>query len=140
MGDEKSKKEWNENYIKEHYNTVKEGLALFQEDPLIYEPGKGSEYSSLAYSLVSHLIEETSGVVFGYYFSCSSFVDINIMMIFLFFLLIDQATLAFFDFYFFYFSTQFIIVLSRILTIYPATRLMFCHLICFLVCWCFCSS
>lgn len=61
MGDEKSKKEWDENYIKEHYNTVKEGLALFQEDPLIYEPGKGSEYSSLGYSLVSQLIEEASG-------------------------------------------------------------------------------
>ena len=61
MGDEKSKKEWNENFIMEHYDTVKDGLVLFQEDPLIYEPGKGSEYSSLAYSLVSQLIEEVSG-------------------------------------------------------------------------------
>ena len=70
MGDDKSKlnKEWDENYIKEHYDTVKEGLDLFQDDPLIYEPGKGSEYSSLAYSLVSHLIEQASGIVLGYYF------------------------------------------------------------------------
>ena len=51
----------NENYIKEHYNTVEDGLALFQDDPLIYQPGYDYEYSSLAYSLVSRSIETVSG-------------------------------------------------------------------------------
>ena len=51
----------NENFIKDHYKTVEEGLALFQDDPLIYRPGEDYEYSSLAYSVVSHVIELVSG-------------------------------------------------------------------------------
>jgi len=51
----------NENYIKEHYKTIEEGLQLFQDDPLIYKPGADYEYSSLAYSLISRTIEEVSG-------------------------------------------------------------------------------
>lgn len=61
MGEEKSKTEWDENYISKHYDSVEDGLALFIDDPLIYEPGKGSEYSSVAYSLVSRILEESSG-------------------------------------------------------------------------------
>jgi len=57
---EKAETNWNENYIKKHFKNVKDGLTLFERDPLIYEPGTDYEYSSLAYSLVSRIIEETS--------------------------------------------------------------------------------
>ena len=50
-----------ENYIQTNYKSVESGLSLFQDDPLIYKPGSDYEYSSLAYSLVSRIIEEASG-------------------------------------------------------------------------------
>ena len=51
----------NENFIKDHYKTVEEGLSLFLDDPLIFKPGEDYEYSSLAYSVISHVIELVSG-------------------------------------------------------------------------------
>ena len=59
-GEEASTK-WDENHIMRHYKNVKDGLELFINDPLIYQPGTDYEYSSLAYSLVSRIIEEASG-------------------------------------------------------------------------------
>uniref|UniRef100_A0A7M6DQF5 Beta-lactamase-related domain-containing protein n=1 Tax=Clytia hemisphaerica TaxID=252671 RepID=A0A7M6DQF5_9CNID len=52
---------WDENLIMRHSKSVQDGLELFINDPLIYQPGTDYEYSSLAYSLVSRIIEETSG-------------------------------------------------------------------------------
>lgn len=40
---------------------MEEGLNLFRDDPLIYKPGTDYEYSSLAYSLISRMIETCSG-------------------------------------------------------------------------------
>jgi len=45
----------------EHYNTVEDGLKLFQSDPLIYKPDTDYLYSSLAYSVVSRIIEKVTG-------------------------------------------------------------------------------
>jgi len=50
-----------ENFIKEHYNTVEDGLKLFQNDPLVYKPDTDYLYSSLAYSVVSRIIEKVTG-------------------------------------------------------------------------------
>lgn len=58
---EQAQTKWNENYVRKHFESVKDGLVLFERDPLIYKPGTDYEYSSLAYSLVSRVIEETSG-------------------------------------------------------------------------------
>ena len=58
---EDAQAKWNENYVKKHFQNVKDGLVLFENDPLIFKPGTDYEYSSLAYSLVSRIIEETSG-------------------------------------------------------------------------------
>lgn len=61
----KTKTKWNEFYYRKHFDTMQDGLVLFKQDPLIYEPGKGFEYSSLTYSLVGRIIEIASGQKFG---------------------------------------------------------------------------
>lgn len=44
-----------------HYPTVKEGLAIFQDDPLLFEPGTEYSYSSYGWNLISAVIERASG-------------------------------------------------------------------------------
>ena len=44
-----------------HYPTVREGLAIFQDDPLIHEPGTKYAYSSYGWNLISAAIEGASG-------------------------------------------------------------------------------
>lgn len=81
----KNNKTWDENYRMTHYKTIKDGLTMFLDDPLIYKPGTNYEYSSLAYSLVSRIIEERSGKSYVAYMNqvCgelgmpNTFVDLN---------------------------------------------------------------
>ncbi len=46
------------------YATVREGLTLFQDDPLLFKPGERYRYSSYGYNLLSAIVEEASGETF----------------------------------------------------------------------------
>ncbi|UXX80066.1 beta-lactamase family protein [Reichenbachiella carrageenanivorans] len=54
----------NEFLNKKHYQTVKEGLSMFMNDSLVYEPGTAYTYSSHGYNLLSAVIEGASGEAF----------------------------------------------------------------------------
>lgn len=45
----------------EHYPSVREGLDIFMEDTLLFEPGTDYSYSSYGWNLVSAVIEGASG-------------------------------------------------------------------------------
>jgi len=47
-----------------HYNTVRDALELFKNDPLLFEPGTQYAYSSYGYNLISAAIEGASGKPF----------------------------------------------------------------------------
>lgn len=47
--------------------TIKEALALFQDDDLLFEPGKGFQYTSYDWVLISLAMEEVSGIPFADY-------------------------------------------------------------------------
>ena len=47
-----------------HYNTVLEGLTIFQDDSLLFEPGTQYAYSSYGWNLLSAVIEGASGESF----------------------------------------------------------------------------
>ncbi len=42
---------------REHYATVREGLAIFENDPLLFEPGTKFSYSSYGWNLISAVLE-----------------------------------------------------------------------------------
>ena len=44
-----------------HYDLVLAGLELFQDDPLLFEPGEKYSYSSHGYNLLSAVVEGASG-------------------------------------------------------------------------------
>ncbi len=44
-------------YSAKYYKTVLEGLTIFQDDPLLFEPGTKYEYSSYGYNLLSAVVE-----------------------------------------------------------------------------------
>jgi CubicO group peptidase (beta-lactamase class C family) len=46
---------------------IKESLALFQDDDLLFEPGTGFQYTSFDWVLISLAIQEVSGVPFADY-------------------------------------------------------------------------
>ncbi len=48
----------------EHYPTVAEGLDIFKDDPLLFEPGTDYSYSSYGWNLISAAIEGASGQSF----------------------------------------------------------------------------
>lgn len=47
-----------------HYPTVLAGLDFFKNDPLMFEPGTRSEYSSYAWNLISAALEKAGGEPF----------------------------------------------------------------------------
>jgi len=50
-----------------HYDTVLEGLTIFEDDTLMFEPGTRYEYSSYGWNLLSAVVEGASGEDFlGY--------------------------------------------------------------------------
>lgn len=51
----------NENLSIEHFPTVKDGLEIFKEDTLLFEPGTKYSYSSYGFNLISAVIEGASG-------------------------------------------------------------------------------
>lgn len=46
------------------YETIDEGLTIFQDDPLLFEPGTQYSYSSYGWNLISAVIEGASGEEF----------------------------------------------------------------------------
>lgn len=52
---------------KEHYDTVKEALAVFMNDPLLFEPGTRFSYSTFGYNILAAVIEEVTGLSFEAY-------------------------------------------------------------------------
>ncbi|MDL5513648.1 serine hydrolase domain-containing protein [Arenibacter sp. M-2] len=46
---------------------IKESLALFQDDDLLFEPGKGFQYTSFDWVLISLAMQEVSGIPFADY-------------------------------------------------------------------------
>ncbi|MBT8321687.1 MAG: beta-lactamase family protein [Eudoraea sp.] len=47
--------------------TIKDSLEIFQEDPLLFEPGTQFHYNSYGYVLLSLAMEEASGIPFDIY-------------------------------------------------------------------------
>jgi serine beta-lactamase-like protein LACTB len=45
---------------REHYATVREGLAIFENDPLLFEPGTKFSYSSYGWNLISAVLESAA--------------------------------------------------------------------------------
>jgi len=45
----------------EHYESVKDGLSIFIDDPLEFEPGEAFGYSTYGYSLLSYALESATG-------------------------------------------------------------------------------
>ena len=48
----------------EHYDDVTSALAIFRNDPLMFEPGTQFGYSSFGYNLLSAVIEDAAGMPF----------------------------------------------------------------------------
>ncbi|MEQ8762665.1 MAG: serine hydrolase domain-containing protein [Planctomycetota bacterium] len=47
-----------------YYRSVREGISIFESDPLLFEPGTKYAYSSYGYNLISAAIEGASGMTF----------------------------------------------------------------------------
>ncbi len=54
----------NENFSSKYYPTVKEGLDIFMNDTLLFEPGTDYSYSSYGFNLLSAIMEAASGEEF----------------------------------------------------------------------------
>lgn len=54
----------NEFLIRDRYDTVLEGLEIFQDDSLLFEPGTSYAYSSYGWNLISAVIEGAAGEPF----------------------------------------------------------------------------
>ena len=48
----------------EHYDSVSESLSIFQDSPLLFQPGTDFSYSTYGYTLLSAAIEAVSGSTF----------------------------------------------------------------------------
>ena len=55
---------WHENYSTHEYPNVADGLAMFVDDDLRFEPGAGFQYSTFGYSLLARAMEGASGKSF----------------------------------------------------------------------------
>src|SRR5215468_766115 len=71
-------KEDSENYNYRHYDNVREGLKIFQDDPLVVTPGTKFSYSSYGYNLLSAVIESAAGEDFLSYMQRSVFKPLGL--------------------------------------------------------------
>lgn len=69
----------NEFQIAQHYNSVLDGLKIFENDPLIAAPGTGFHYSSYGYDLLSAVIESASGENFLAYMQRHVFTPLGLV-------------------------------------------------------------
>jgi CubicO group peptidase (beta-lactamase class C family) len=56
--------EGDEFLIRDHYDTVRAGLVIFEKDALLFEPGTKYSYSSYGWNLISAVLEGASGQPF----------------------------------------------------------------------------
>ncbi len=47
--------------------SIKDGIAIFQDDPLLFKPGTGYQYNSYDWALISLAMQEASGIPFEDY-------------------------------------------------------------------------
>ena len=64
-------------FSRKHYDTVLEGLEIFQDDPLQHSPGAKFTYSSYAWNLLSAVVEGASGQNFLNYMNANVFKPIG---------------------------------------------------------------
>ena len=64
--------------ISKHYDSIREGLKIFQGDPLVSSPGKEFHYSSYGFNLLSAVIESGSGEDFLAYMHGHVFVPLGL--------------------------------------------------------------
>jgi CubicO group peptidase (beta-lactamase class C family) len=64
-----------------HFSSVADGLALFQGDPLLFQPGTSYSYSSHGWSLVSAVVEGASGQEFLSFMSARVFEPLGLRSI-----------------------------------------------------------
>ena len=62
----------------EKYNTVKEGLKIFENDSLLFKPETDYSYSSYGFNLLSAAIEEASGIPFLDFMQNEVFSELNL--------------------------------------------------------------
>ena len=60
-----------------HYSTVEEGLAIFVNDTLLFEPGSKYSYSSYGWNLISAVMETASGEEFLTYMDNEVFTPLQ---------------------------------------------------------------
>jgi serine beta-lactamase-like protein LACTB len=65
--------------IQKHYNSVLDGLKIFQDDPLVSPPGTKFNYSSYGFNLVSAVIESASGQNFLSYMQGHVFTPLGLV-------------------------------------------------------------
>ena len=64
-----------------HFASIREGLTLFQDDPLLSEPGTNYSYSSYGWTAVSAVIEGASGQEFLSFMSATVFEPLGLRSI-----------------------------------------------------------
>ncbi len=57
--------------------SIREGLEVFQNDPLIFKPGTGFHYNSFGWVLLSLAMEEASGIPFSDYVASRVFLPLG---------------------------------------------------------------
>ncbi len=67
-----------ENLSAVRYNTVADGLEIFRDDPLLFEPGSAYSYSSYAWNLIGAVIEGASARPFLEYVEENVFDELNL--------------------------------------------------------------
>ncbi|MGH9736519.1 MAG: serine hydrolase domain-containing protein [Candidatus Acidiferrales bacterium] len=65
--------------ISQHYDSVLDGLKIFENDPLVAPPGTGFHYSSYGYDLLSAVIESASGENFLVYMQRHVFTPLGLV-------------------------------------------------------------
>lgn len=65
--------------IAQHYDSVLDGLKIFENDPLVAPPGTGFHYSSYGYDLLSAVIESASGDSFLEYMQRHVFTPLGLV-------------------------------------------------------------
>ena len=61
-----------------HFDSVTKGLTIFQDDPLLFEPGTSYSYSSYGWNLVSAVVEGASRTEFLTYMQREIFEPLNL--------------------------------------------------------------
>ena len=67
----------NEMMSSQYYPTVREGLEIFQDDTLLFEPGTQYSYSSYGWNLVSAVVENVAGEPFLSYMESHVFAPLG---------------------------------------------------------------